>query len=74
METNGQKLSRIITISIRLIPPEILVVSESGITSGAQLKELMGSGLGAFLIGEHFMRAADPGEALRQILREAEVL
>jgi len=57
-----------------LIPPEILVVSESGITSGAQLKELMGSGLGAFLIGEHFMRAADPGEALRQILREAEVL
>jgi len=77
---NNRDLSSFATdlgISIRLralIPPEILVVSESGITSGVQLKALMGSGLGAFLIGEHFMRAPDPGEALRQILREAEVL
>jgi indole-3-glycerol phosphate synthase len=64
-----------ITVRLRpLIPPEILVVSESGITSGAQLKGLMDLGIGAFLIGEAFMRAADPGQALRQILREAEVL
>ena len=64
-------------VSVRLrtkIPPEILVVSESGITGGQQLKALMDHGIGAFLIGEHFMRAPDPGEALKTILREAEIL
>jgi indole-3-glycerol phosphate synthase len=54
-----------------LIPAGRLVISESGIHHAAQVKTLRAAGVGAFLIGEHFMRASDPGEALRALLEAA---
>jgi indole-3-glycerol phosphate synthase len=54
-----------------LIPNHVLRVAESGINSGAEIKELHSFGYQAFLIGETLMRAEDPGKKLQQLLREA---
>jgi indole-3-glycerol phosphate synthase len=49
----------------------VLAVSESGLKSGTDLAALSELGFHAFLIGERFMTAADPGAALTTLLREA---
>jgi len=46
------------------IPAGRLLVSESGITSPADVQKLRAAGVHAFLVGEVFMRAGEPGEAL----------
>jgi len=56
----------------RVAPTEAVLVSESGIHTGQDLKRLKQAGYNAFLVGEHFMRADDPGEALRQLVSSAE--
>jgi len=56
----------------KLAPPRTLLVSESGIATGEDIRRLREAGYSAFLVGESFMRAADPGEALRRLIREAE--
>ncbi len=53
------------------IPNHILRVAESGIDSGAEIREMHGAGYQAFLIGEALMRAEDPGQKLQQLLQEA---
>jgi indole-3-glycerol phosphate synthase len=53
------------------IPNHVLRVAESGIDSGAEIRELHGAGYQAFLIGEALMRAEDPGQKLQQLLQEA---
>jgi indole-3-glycerol phosphate synthase len=50
------------------IPPEVIGVSESGLTSHADLEELAGQGYRAFLIGERFMTAASPAAAIAELL------
>jgi indole-3-glycerol phosphate synthase len=50
------------------IPAEVLVVSESGIATAAQLRELAAAGIDAVLVGESLMRADDPAGALSQLL------
>ena len=52
-----------------LIPPDAVVVSESGITTAADITRLRDRGVHAFLIGESLMRAPDPGIRLRELLR-----
>lgn len=52
------------------IPSSCLTVSESGIRNGADLRKLSEAGYHAALIGEHFMRARDPGEALAGLLAD----
>lgn len=47
------------------------VVSESGLAEGATLASLVRAGVHAFLIGEAFMRAPDPGGALRKLREDA---
>ena len=47
-----------------LIGGERLVVAESGILAAADVARLRDAQVPAFLVGEAFMRAADPGEAL----------
>ncbi|MEM7219764.1 MAG: indole-3-glycerol phosphate synthase TrpC [Pseudomonadota bacterium] len=47
-----------------------LFVSESGIHSRADLARLNAAGVRCFLIGESFMRADDPGTALRELMVE----
>jgi indole-3-glycerol phosphate synthase len=54
-----------------LSPPGATLVSESGIATGESLSLLSDAGYNAFLIGETFMRAENPGGALRQLIREA---
>jgi indole-3-glycerol phosphate synthase len=50
---------------VGLIPADVVAVAESGIRDAATLARLSGAGYRACLIGERFMTAADPGEALR---------
>ena len=49
------------------IPPGRLVVTESGILARADVARMRAAGVGAFLVGEAFMRAADPGVELGKI-------
>ena len=50
------------------IPPGVAAVSESGIRTPQDLKRLADAGYDAALIGERFMTAPDPGEALAALL------
>jgi len=50
------------------IPAGVLVVSESGIGSSEQLRELEREGVDAVLVGETLMRAERPEQALRALL------
>ena len=59
--------------SIRLAPHAsigTILVSESGINSGADIRRLRSAGFTAFLVGEHLVRARNPGEALRSLIDE----
>jgi len=47
------------------------LVAESGIRDAADVERLRACGIRAFLVGEAFMTAADPGEALRALLPDA---
>lgn len=44
-----------------------IVVTESGILEPADVARMRASGIEAFLVGEAFMRASDPGKALRRL-------
>jgi indole-3-glycerol phosphate synthase len=55
-----------------LAPRDAVLVSESGIHTGQDIFRLKQAGYNAFLVGEHFMRAPDPGEALKQLVASAE--
>jgi indole-3-glycerol phosphate synthase len=46
------------------VPQDRLLVTESGILGPADVKRMRDAGVHAFLVGEAFMRAPDPGEAL----------
>lgn len=50
------------------VPPDALIVAESGIETPADIERLERLGVGAFLIGEAFMRAADPGARLAEFI------
>jgi indole-3-glycerol phosphate synthase len=50
------------------IPSDAIGVSESGLTSRADLEELASQGYRAFLIGERFMTAPDPAKAISELL------
>src|SRR4051812_23860764 len=52
-----------------MIPDGIVRVAESGIESAADIKRLRDAGYHAFLIGEALMKAAHPGEKLREFLQ-----
>ena len=52
------------------LPKEAVLVSESGISNAAIVKELRDAGYRGFLIGEHFMKSGDPGENLSQFIQQ----
>jgi indole-3-glycerol phosphate synthase len=49
------------------MPADRIVITESGIASPADVTRLRSRGVNAFLVGEAFMRAPDPGRALRAL-------
>jgi len=49
------------------VPKGRIVVTESGILAPKDVAQMRAQGVDTFLVGEAFMRAADPGAALRQL-------
>jgi len=49
------------------IPAHASVITESGILARADVEEMMLHGVYGFLVGESFMRAADPGAKLQEL-------
>ena len=52
-----------------LVGKEKPLIAESGINSLEDLKQLRLAGFEGFLIGEHFMKAGDPGAAFQQFVQ-----
>ena len=71
---NNRDLNSFVTdieVTMRLaprIPPDRLVISESGISGHADLQRLAGVGVTAFLVGESLMRERDVEAATRALL------
>ena len=56
------------TLSLRAqVGSPRIIVTESGIGSREDVLRLGAAGVGAFLVGEAFMRAAEPGQALAEL-------
>jgi len=53
---------------IEKIPPQIIRVAESGISTHAQLQSLFEAGYNAFLVGESLMREDDIANAVQKLL------
>jgi indole-3-glycerol phosphate synthase len=51
-----------------LLPKDAVKVSESGISNPDTVKALRQAGFRGFLIGENFMKTADPGQALNEFI------
>ena len=72
---NNRNLGSFVTTvdnSFRLaekLPDKAVKVSESGISNPHTISELRAAGFNGFLIGEHFMREADPGLALATFIK-----
>lgn len=49
------------------VPPDRLLVTESGILSPEDVRRMRDAQVNAFLVGEAFMRASEPGLALSQL-------
>ncbi len=49
------------------VPADRIVVTESGISSQADVRRMRDAKINAFLVGEAFMRAEDPGVALAEL-------
>jgi indole-3-glycerol phosphate synthase len=49
------------------VPADRLLVTESGIHTPDDVAKMRANGVGAFLVGERFMRAPDPGGELQRL-------
>ena len=56
---------------LETIPDDRIVVTESGIHTSADVALMRANGVNAFLVGEAFMKAADPGEKLIELFGPA---
>ena len=71
---NNRDLNRFVTDLDRTfqvrdrVPPDIVLVSESGIRTRADVERLEAAGVSAILVGETLMRAPDIGAAVDQVL------
>jgi indole-3-glycerol phosphate synthase len=53
-------------------PRDTIMISESGLSGGGELRRLAALGYRGFLIGEMLMRAADPAAKLRELVQACE--
>ena len=56
---------------LEMVPPDRLLVTESGILTVTDVNRMRDAGVHAFLVGEAFMRAEDPGAALTALFGSA---
>ena len=49
------------------MPPDVCLVSESGVRTRADVERLQAAGVRAVLVGETLMRAPDVGAKLREL-------
>jgi indole-3-glycerol phosphate synthase len=49
------------------VPPDRILVTESGILAAPDVQRMRDANVHAFLVGEAFMRAPDPGVALASL-------
>ena len=54
----------------KTIPPDFLKISESAISNPETIKLLKTVGFNGFLIGENFMKTQNPGQAMRDFVKE----
>jgi indole-3-glycerol phosphate synthase len=66
LRTFEVRLEQTLELAAR-VPPDVLLVSESGIRGRADVERLAAAGVRAVLVGETLMRAADPGAKLRDL-------
>jgi len=52
---------------LALIPADRIAITESGIMGPQDVQRMRQAGVNAFLVGEAFMRAKDPGKALEEL-------
>lgn len=55
---------------LRAVPKDRILVTESGIHRRADVARMRSHGVGAFLVGEAFMRAPDPGAMLAELFAD----
>ena len=56
------------TLRLRdMVPPEVALVTESGIHSLEDIAKMRENDIHLFLVGEAFMRAEDPGQKLKEL-------
>ncbi len=55
---------------VNLVPPDVILVAESGIHSSEDARRMIDAGVHALLIGTHFMEQKSPGKALSDLLEE----
>jgi indole-3-glycerol phosphate synthase len=53
------------------LPPDAVVVSESGISRAEEVQRLAEAGVDAILVGESLLKSSDPGNQLRELLTGA---
>lgn len=66
LHTFETRLDTTVRLAAR-VPRECTLVAESGIHSAADVALIRAAGVHAFLVGEAFMRAADPGARLAEL-------
>lgn len=54
---------------LKQVPADRLLVTESGVLAQVDVQRMRAAGVSAFLVGEAFMRAADPGQALADLFQ-----
>ena len=66
LQTFETSLSNTIDL-LSLVPEDVLVITESGIHTAEHVALMRQHKVNSFLVGEAFMRAADPGEKLSEL-------
>lgn len=56
----------------KMMPDNLVRISESGINDPANIRTLMDHGYQGFLIGEYFMKQSNPSEACRNFIQKLE--
>ena len=54
---------------LNYLPPDVVLITESGISQRSDVEKMMSNNVNGFLVGEAFMREPDPGAALSALFK-----